>query len=27
MGKMFRARTPVVERSFLGLDTVSDLDP
>jgi len=27
MGKMFRARTPVVERSFVGLDTVSDLDP
>ncbi|XP_028050314.1 uncharacterized protein LOC105834530 [Monomorium pharaonis] len=27
MGKMFRTRTSAVGRSFLGLDTVSDLDP
>jgi len=27
MGKMFRTRTPVAERSSLDLDTVSDLDP
>lgn len=27
MGKIFKTRTPVVGRSSLGLDTVSDLDP
>jgi len=27
MGKMFKTRTPVAERSSLDLDTVSDLDP